>query len=434
MPVQHLQSVSMYLILRDPRGMMGGTDLLRQGDVVLEVMADGAQGTQKLRRKPLVVLTASLYVLMFAYAFSVTMIGPLIPVFMDAYHVSLSQSGLVPLFQGLGGAVSVFLGIAFADRMRRSALIKTTFGVYCAAALLIAIAPPYAVLMILFFLIGASTRLLDAILNAYISDLHPEKRGFYLTLLHACFGVGALLGPLFSTLFISAKVHWPYIFLALGGFCIIILVVYVLVQRSIPVARPQVHSSGLKNIAFLLKDKNLVRLSLMALFYVAFALSVSTWMPSYMTKKLHTGVVLASLPVASMWVGIICGRVVYSFLSLKYPVKYLLLFSSLAAGIVMAAAVLVDMPYVYIVCLCIAGFLVGAVMPLSIATGNNTMPRYAGAVSSLLTFSGIVGLLVFPWLIGIIADSAGFWYGIVLIPLFPCAVALFSAFLPKPVK
>lgn len=404
------------------------------GDILLEMPTEKVQGVQKLHKAPLVVLTVSLYVLMFAYAFSVTMIGPLIPVFMDAYHVSLSQSGLVSLFQGLGGAVSVFLGIAFADLVRRSVLLKAAFGVYCAAALLIAIAPPYAVLMILFFLIGASTRLLDATLNAYISDVHPGKRSFYLTLLHACFGVGALLGPLFSTLFISARVHWPYIFLALGVFCVIILVVYTLVQRKIPVAKPAVYSSGLKNIAILLKDRNLVRLCFMALFYVAFALSISTWMPSYMTKKLHTGVVLASLPVSAMWIGIICGRVVYSFLSLKHTVKYLLLFSSLAAGIVMAAAVLADMPYAYIVCLCIAGFLVGAVMPLAIATGNNMMPQYSGAVSSLLTFSGIVGLLIFPWLIGVIADSAGFWYGIAVIPLFPCAIALFSAFLPRPVK
>ena len=385
-----------------------------------------------LRKAPLVVLTVSLYVLMFAYAFSVTMIGPLIPVFMDAYHVSLSQSGLVSLFQGLGGAVTVFMGIAFVDRIHRSLLIKGAFGVYCTATLLMAVAPPYIVLLILFCFLGGGTRLMDAILNAYVSDIHPTKRGFYLTLLHACFGVGALLGPLFSTVFISAKVHWPYIFLALGSFCVVILVVYTLVQRKIPVAKPEVHASGLKNISYLLKNRDLVRLFFMALFYVAFALSMSMWMPSYMTRRLHTGVIFASLPVSAMWIGIICGRVVYSFLSLKHPVKYLLLFSSLVAGTVMVATVIINAPVAYVGGLCIAGFLVGATMPLSIAQGNNMMPGYSGAVSSLLTFATVVGLLVFPWLIGVIADASGFWYGIALIALFPCAIAVFSAFLPKP--
>jgi len=371
---------------------------------------------------------------MFAYAFSVTIIGPLIPIFMNAYRVSLSQSGLVPLFQGLGGAVALFVGVDFADRVHRSLLIKAAFGVYCAATLLMAIAPPYMVLLILFCFIGGGTRFLEAILNAYVSDIHPAKRGFYLTLLHACFGVGALLGPLFSTVFISAKVHWTYIFLTLGGFCVVILVVYTLVQKKIPVAKPQAQVSGLKNIAHLLEERNLVWLFFMALFYAAFALSISAWMPSYMTRRLHTGIILASVPVSAMWIGIICGRVVYSFLSLKHPVKYLLLLSNLAAGAVMIAVVIINAPVAYVGGLCIAGFLVGATTPLSVAQANNMMPGHSGAVSSLLTFASVMGLLVFPWLIGVIADASSFWFGIAVAALFPCAIAVFAAFLPKPVQ
>ena len=385
-----------------------------------------------MQKAPLFALTVSLYVLMFAYAFSVTMIGPLIPIFMDAYHVSLSRSGLVPLFQGLGGAITVFMGIAFVDKMRRSVLITVAFGTYCAATLLMAIAPPYLLLLVLFCFVGGGTRLLDAVLNAYVSDLHPEKRGFAVTLLHACFGVGALLGPLFATVFVNAKVRWPYVFLALGSFCVVMLIVYTLVQRKMPAAKPRAHSSGIKNIASLLKNRHIVWLSFMALFYVAFALSISTWMPSYMTRRLHTSAVLASLPVSAMWIGIICGRLVYSFLSLKHPVKYLLLFSSIAAGVVMIATVIINAPVAYAGGLCIAGFLVGATMPLSIAQGNTMVAGYSGAVSSLLTFAGVIGLLFFPWLIGVIADASGFWYGIALVALFPSAIAVFSSFLPKP--
>jgi len=397
-----------------------------------EVIVIEPSSAPMLRKAPLVVLTVSLYVLMFAYAFSVTMIGPLVPVFMDAYHVSLSQSGLVSLFQGLGGAVTVLLGIAFADRIRRSLLVKAAFGVYCAATLLMAVAPPFVVLLILFGLVGGGTRLIDAVLNAYVSDLHPARRGFYLTLLHACFGVGALLGPLFSTVFISAKVHWPFVFLALGSACVFILIVYTLVQSRIPVAKPQVHASGLQGIMQLLKKRDLIKLFFMALFYVAFALSISMWMPSYMARHLHTGVVLASLPVSAMWIGIISGRVVYSFLSLRHSIKYLLLFSSLVAGAIMVATVLIDAPVAYVCGLCGAGFLVGATMPLSIALGNNMTPGYSGTVSSLLTFAGVAGLLFFPWLIGVIADAFGFWSGIALTALFPCAISVSSAFLPKP--
>jgi len=98
----------------------------------------------------------------------------------------------------------------------------------------------------------------------------------------------------------------------------------------------------------------------------------------------------------------------------------------------MVATVLINVPLVYVGGLCAAGFLVGATVPLSVAQGNNMMPGYSGAVSSLLTFASVVGLLFFPWLIGVIAETSGFWYGIALTALFPCAIAVLSAFLPRP--
>jgi fucose permease len=47
-------------------------------------------------------LTASLYLLIFAYAVSTTMLGPLIPVLRQEYSLTLSQAGLMTTLQGVG--------------------------------------------------------------------------------------------------------------------------------------------------------------------------------------------------------------------------------------------------------------------------------------------------------------------------------------------
>ena len=154
------------------------------------VVGGGARGTAAL--------TGAIFLLMFTYAISFTMLGPLLLPIRDQYGISLSQSGLMTTFQGVGGSLGVLVGILVADRWRRSTSLRATFSVYGLSVLLVVFLPYFPALVLLFFLIGASTRLTESLVNASVADIHGGSRGFYIILLHACFGVGALLGPIFS--------------------------------------------------------------------------------------------------------------------------------------------------------------------------------------------------------------------------------------------
>ena len=293
-------------------------------------------------KKSLLALTACLYVLMFAYALSFTIIGPLIPIFLKQYNISFSQGGLITLYQGIGGVISISLGVMFADIFRRSVLIKTAFGVYCVSVILVALLPSYTVLLILFFLIGASTRMVDTILNVYIANIHPNRRGFFLNLLHACFGVGALLGPVLSTAFLNAGVQWNIIFFVLGCFCIMILFAYTLIQNRIQEEKEKHAIFKIGMIINFLKNKNILLLSILCFLYVGFVSASSTWMPTYFTQQLNIQTAFISLPVSALWIGVIVGRLVYSVLSLKHKIKNLILYSNLLAGIIMLMATFIN--------------------------------------------------------------------------------------------
>jgi fucose permease len=105
-----------------------------------------------------------------------------------------------------------------ADLLRRSTFTVVTFSVYCAAPFLVVLFPGYQVLLVAFFLIGASTRLLDSLVNAYVADLHHQHRAFYLNLLHASFGIGALVGPSLSVLVLRRGLPWSRVFSSLAVF------------------------------------------------------------------------------------------------------------------------------------------------------------------------------------------------------------------------
>jgi Fucose permease len=374
-------------------------------------------------------LTLSLYFLMFAYGMSFTIIGPLIPVFMKQYLISISESGLILLFLGIGGFLSLIAGLVFADRIKKSSLVKIAFSIYGVSLLLIAIAPPYIMLLILFFFVGASSRMLDFTLNAYISDIHPKKREFFTNLLHASFGIGAILGSILPNIFLSKQLKWNIIFLAFGIFCIILFVVFILVQRIVVLHDKVPLTNSFSSIFNFLKNKNIIILCIISFLYGGLAAASSSWLPTLINQKLQTSIFLSTIPVTLLWVGITSGRIINSALSLKFNIKFLLLFSNLLGGMILISTILINKTVGYIIGFALVGFFISAIVPLSISTGCNWYPSNTASISVLIILSVATGVMIIPWVIGIITDKIGFLFSMSFLAAFPLLVSLFTAFL-----
>jgi fucose permease len=395
-----------------------------------------------------IALTASLYLLMFVYALSSTMLGPLIPVLRKEFGLTLSQAGLMTTLQGVGGSLSVFVGILVMDLLRRSTSIRATLSIYCLSPFLIVLLPYYQALLVVFFLIGASTRLLDSFVNAYIADIHHQNRGFYLTLLHASFGVGALIGPSLSVFVLHENLRWIWVFIALGAACLCALAVYVAAEsafqgatrttasspppmtqeRPLGGSRPSAPVGPFAGFSLLRRRAALIP-CLLALLYVGFANGLSVWMPSYMNQVFGRSALQASLPVSTMWVGIVAGRVLFSFLSRAYRTPVLLAAGNSVAAVITVAVIGLNTYWSLTIGLAVIGFLVGANVPLAYSLLRETYPENGGAMASAVTFFGTVGLMTIPWAAGFVADKGEFWYGLVTLGLCPVGLAVLSLYL-----
>src|SRR5690606_34871947 len=137
-------------------------------------------------------LTPGLYMLMLAMAISITMIGPLMPELVAQYGLRLSEGGLFMTFQSIGGIFAIAIGGMLADRMSKTHLLAGSFLLYAVSLFLVATAPTYYLLLVIFFVLGASTRLVDTVNNALVADLHTQNQDAALSLLHTFFAVGAL--------------------------------------------------------------------------------------------------------------------------------------------------------------------------------------------------------------------------------------------------
>ncbi|MCB6201900.1 MFS transporter [Extibacter muris] len=367
------------------------------------------------------ILAVPLYALMLVYAFSVTAIGPLLPALIAEYGIPVREAGYFSLFQGLGGIAGLILGVFFSSYLRFDYMIKMTAGIYGLSLLTMGTMPGFAIALLLFFLIGGSTKLLDSTLNAYVSELYREDSPRYLSILHACFGAGALTAPMIITGLSARRLYLSDAFFVLGGICMVVQIIYYLAQKRYgrPAALAPVKAGW---VIGLLKDRHIVCLCLGVIGYTGFSCGCSMWLPSYMSGPMGVDGGAANYPVYAMWAGIIAGRLYCAACSGREDLYRYTILSSAAGGGVMLLATLAGRPWIYTASYAAAGFATGGVVPYVVAIANRHYPEHRASVTAVVMFAAAAGFMVFPALAGAVAEIK-FSYGILLMNCFPFFIA-----------
>ncbi|HHU63569.1 MAG TPA: MFS transporter [Clostridiales bacterium] len=379
----------------------------------MEVKAPAGSMTDRASKSKWAI-TVCLFLLILVFAVSFTMIGPMMPILINKYAIKWSQGGLISTFQSIGGILAFVFGGLLADKMKKTKLIGISFILYILSLLLISLAPVYLVLLCLFFILGLGTNLLDILANAYISDLHPERRGVVLNLLHTFFGVGAFIGPLFSSLLIEQGVHWNVVFRILGIVCGVLLVLFIIITYTMPVNTREGSQEDSKNVLKLFAIPKMWILGIIMLLYTAHQGGISTWLPTYMETSLKSTPLLSGMGLSVFWIGIILGRLACSKLTQRFSPKKLIIWGGLAGGIVLTLGLLTNSPMVLIITAGLSGLLSGAFIPLLITIGCGWYPQNSGAVSSILFLKFSISRMLFPWLMGIIAEVSNFRLGMLI--------------------
>ncbi len=377
-----------------------------------------------------VTLTVSLYILFFCYALSATLTGPLIPKIMAQYGISLSQSGLISLLIGAGGALGIFTGGLIADRFKKPVLIHVSMYMYSASMLAMYFAASYIWLLAMFFFMGFSSRILDTTGNGYISDIHEHRRSLYMSLMHASYALGAVAGPVLTSTVLTDGHAWQDVFLVMGLLCAAASGFYTVIQLLIKnVPLPAMPTAPSKKF-FWIKDRQFYILCVMAFVYCGFTSTLAAWMPTFMQKELSADTMLSGLPISLLWVGILCGRLVYPLLTSRFGAKRFFLVGSLITSIVYVLSIIINSPQFYVASFFVPGFLLGSIVPFSIVLGCGWHRAHSGAVSSYILMSGTLGFLIIPWLFGYVSDVIGLYGMIASCALMPVALLALCVKLP----
>lgn len=380
-------------------------------------------------------MTSYLYLLTIMSAVTMTVIGPLMPAIIAEHSIRMSQGGLVMTFQSIGGVGAIILAGIIADFVKKSRLILIAFLGMGLSLFLLIFVHRFALVLLIFFAYGAASRMFDSITNAYVSDLHPQRKGLFLNLLHTFFGIGAFAGPIYAGYMLEQGVSWNRIFSIFGMVCIALALLMPLLasKRNAAVVMAETRTVGsgnpLQHIAAFKDSPLIILLCLIMFLYMGHQVILVTWAPMYMESVLGASTTLSSVALSSLWLGIISGRAICAGLVTRVSLLKLLMGGSLFGGVILAIGMLLQNPFALIGAMGLAGILTGAIIPLLVTIACDRYPDHTGTATALIFLSGAFATMLFPWLAGLLADTLSFslammisWVVLLLILL--CGAAL----------
>ena len=244
-------------------------------------------------------------------------------------------------------------------------------------------------------------------------------------MLHAFYGIGALIGPLFLAWLLSKGLSISTIFVYLGIIFSTIFLIYLIVLRcntSKHLLKNQ--PKGKKYIVPFIKNKDFLLVCFCAFLFAGLSIGLSTWMSLYMQKEFNSSVILSSLPITSLWIGVIIGRFISSFLSVRINMMKWIIFNCIIGALLWIVGIIINSPILIVVICGLLGFTISGILPSLITISCNWYKKSTGTASSLVFLFFTIGYMILPWLFGFFADFVSLRFCISAFCLFPFLISL----------
>ena len=197
-----------------------------------------------------------------------------------------------------GSAASGFL----TDRFGTGALLVGSALASAAAFLAFATAPAWPLFLAGGLVLGLGGGGIDAGLNSYMALRHGAAS---MNLLHACYGIGATIGPLVLTAVLAAGLSWRLPYAGLLVVQLVLLGVYALTGRAWGGRRPERAVAAAP-----VSGRWLLVAASLALFFVYTGIEVAAgqWSFTFLTTARAAPTTSAGLAVSAYWAGLTVSR------------------------------------------------------------------------------------------------------------------------------
>lgn len=349
----------------------------------------------------------------FVISFVTNLIGPLMPIIIDDFHLSLGLAGFLPFSFFLAyGLISIPAGALVEARGIRTTLLAA-FAVNLLGCLAIALYPSYAIVICGLFVIGLGMAMLQVVINPLTRVTGGEGHfAFFSVMGQLVFGLASYVSPLvFSMLMhrpgaaqqalVWVQFYWAFL---------VVFVSLIALTAWLPLPRVELAESeragGLAAYRELLRDRSVRLFFLGIVAYVGTEQSLANWMSQFLSTYHHLDPAQEGAhAVASFWglmsIGCVLGLVLLKLLDAKVVLAGFTLLAFGAVGLALFGSV-----HTALIAFPMSGFFLSVMYSIVFSLGLNSVSRYHGALSGILC-TGILGGAVVPLLVGVLGDRFG---------------------------
>jgi fucose permease len=337
-----------------------------------------------------------------------TMVGVAWPAVRQEFH--LHQDSIALVFSGAG--CGYFFSSFFTGRLLRVIGIGTLLTASTAIVALSGYGFGLSQLWLLFaacsVLHGLGSGAIDAGLNHYVAH-HFSPR--HMNWLHACYGLGATLGPLIMTGAITSLGSWRTGYFILATTLLLLSFVFAATRsqwnrptsdgeggqesKSAGIFETLGHATVWLHITFFF-------------FYTGLEVTVGQWSFTLLTESRGISNETAGLGVASYWGGISVGRVLFGFIVERIGIDKMIRWSLLTASLGTTLLALNISETVTLLSLVLAGAGLAAIYPCMM---SRTPQRLGSSLSAhaigFQVSAAMLGAAALPSLSGVLAQRAG---------------------------
>jgi len=325
-----------------------------------------------------------------------------LPRIQDQFHINDGIVGLVLLSSSVGALIAMpFTGwMIIRNGSRRITIFAAFF--YC---ILIPFIPwlPTTILLpliILFFLLGVSSGMLDVAMNSQAVMVEKQMGKPIMTSFHAVFSIGMMMGALAGSLFtkITSGLFLHFAIVSTLSVIVVFIARYYLIHD-----KPEKKES--EGPAFRLPNAAMVSIGIIAFCSMLGEGAMADWSTNYMENIAHADITLAPLGLSAFALAMTIGRVFGDGARVKFGDRPLMIACGIVASIGLTIAIIFIHPLAVIAGLFIVGIGLSAIVPIAYSIAGHTKDLPPGVGLAMVTTVGYSGFIFGPPIIGLLAHQ-----------------------------
>ncbi|HYO48794.1 MAG TPA: MFS transporter [Chloroflexia bacterium] len=337
-------------------------------------------------------------------------LGVLLPSIQGAFSIDKSTVSILFLFGTAGYLMAAFSSGLLVERLGTRLFLTLGGCAFVLGSAGVWVALSFPVMLVSFLALAFGVGVIDAGLNTYVAGL-PNNTGL-LNYLHACYGLGALIGPIVASAFLALSIAWTAVYLLWAITSLVIALGLCLAFRGLGRVR---HTQGDgkqgRNVLLSALDLRVVWLAaIFLLLYVGGEMSLGSWTYSLFTEERAFAPLIAGWTVSGFWMGLTLGRLLLGRVATRIGDHNLI--QLCLAGTIVGLVMVWLSPFqpIAAIGLWLTGFSLGPIFPTAIAIMSRMVaPRVLPSAIGFAASAGSAGAAFFPWLAGNLAEGFGLW-------------------------